>query len=133
VTIHYFIYSPLKYKDDGRDIVSFIDFVTIHVTFPAINAWITYFLYYTIIVTVTTVCDSNGIFTLVISQYCSDYTDKTGDEKTNYFYYKLFIPSQIAFILLFVEASINLTYYKDCVFAVTVLSSYLGMLWVNLG
>ena len=63
MTFHYFIYVPIKYKDDGRDIVSFIDFVTIHVTFPAINAWITYFLYYTIIVTVTTVCESNGIFT----------------------------------------------------------------------
>lgn len=132
MTIHYFIYSPLKYKDDGRDIVSFIDFVTIHVTFPAINAWITYFLYYTIIVTVTTVCDSNRIFTNVISQYCTNYWN-AGDEKETYFYYNLFIPSQIAFILLFVEASINLTYYKDCVFAVTVLSSYLGMLWVNLG
>lgn len=40
--VQYQIYKPLKYKDDGRDVVSVIDFITIHVTFPAINAWISY-------------------------------------------------------------------------------------------
>ena len=40
-------------------------------------------------------------------------------------------PSQIAFALLFVEASINITYYKDCVFAFCVFTFYTGMLWVN--
>ena len=33
--------------------------------------------------------------------------------------------------LLFVEASMYLTYYKDCVFAFTILLLYIGMLWVN--
>ena len=41
------------------------------------------------------------------------------------------IPSIIIFLLLFVEASVNLTYYKDCVFAFTVFLLYIGMLWVN--
>ena len=55
----YMLYLPVKYKDDGRDIVSFIDFVTIHVTFPFINAWISYQLYYTMALTVTVVCPTS--------------------------------------------------------------------------
>lgn len=58
VTTQYYIYSPLKYKDDGRDVVSFIDFITIHATFPAINAWISYQLYYYLAITSTTICDT---------------------------------------------------------------------------
>ena len=42
VVIFYLIYKPLKYKDDGRDVVGWLDFVTIHTTFPAINAWVSY-------------------------------------------------------------------------------------------
>ena len=38
----YLVYEPLKYKDDGRDVISIADFITIHVTFPAINAWVSY-------------------------------------------------------------------------------------------
>ena len=34
-------------------------------------------------------------------------------------------------MLLFVEASINLTYYRDVVFAFVVFEIYFGMLWVN--
>ena len=40
-------------------------------------------------------------------------------------------PCLIAFGLLFVETSINITYYKDCVFAITSLCMFLGMFWVN--
>ena len=29
------------------------------------------------------------------------------------------------------EASINITYYKDCVFGSCILLNYIGMLWVN--
>ena len=39
--------------------------------------------------------------------------------------------SQIAFALLFIESSINITYYKDCIFAFCVFTFYFGMLWVN--
>ena len=40
--LHYFLYLKVKYKDDGRELVTISDFVTIQVCFPAINAWITY-------------------------------------------------------------------------------------------
>ena len=36
------LYRKVKYRDDGRELVSFVDFVTIHVTFPILNAWLTY-------------------------------------------------------------------------------------------
>ena len=34
--------------------------------------------------------------------------------------------------MLFVESSMYLTYYRDCIFALTVFALYIGMLWVNL-
>ena len=43
----------------------------------------------------------------------------------------MIIPSICAFTLLFVEASINLTYYKDCIFMFTSLLIFFGMFWVN--
>ena len=42
------------------------------------------------------------------------------------------VPSVVVIAMLFVESSMYLTYYKDCIFAFTVFSLYLGMLWVNL-
>ena len=59
VSIHYTIYRPLKYKDDGRDVVSWLDFVTIHMTFPLINAWVSYQLYYCLMITITTACSTD--------------------------------------------------------------------------
>ena len=53
-------------------------------------------------------------------------------QKYIFYYSKMVIPSIIIFLLLFVEASVNLTYYKDCVFAFTVFMLYIGMLWVNI-
>ena len=51
--------------------------------------------------------------------------------KENFYYDELVVPSVIAFWLLFVEASINLTYYKDCIFAVGTLICELGMYYTN--
>ena len=42
LVVHYLIYKRIKYKDDGRELVSFADFFTIQLTFPFINSWITY-------------------------------------------------------------------------------------------
>ena len=40
--VHYLIYVRVKYKDDGRELVNMYDFITIQVTFPSINCWVTY-------------------------------------------------------------------------------------------
>ena len=43
----------------------------------------------------------------------------------------MLVPSVFSMVLLFVEASVNLTYYKDCVFALTTFAMFIGMLWFN--
>ena len=128
--IFYLIYKPLKYKDDGRDVVNWLDFVTIHMTFPAINVWASYQLYYSILITVTTMCDSSYIGA-ESSSYCINYS-KAGDDRYVYYYNTLSAPSLIAFFILFVEMSVNLTYYKDCVFATITLLMFVGMYWANI-
>ena len=54
-----------------------------------------------------------------------------GFEKNTYFYSTMLVPSVFSMVLLFVEASVNLTYYKDCVFALTTFAMFIGMLWFN--
>ena len=130
LVMQYLIYEPLKYKDDGRDVVSVADFFTIHVTFPAINAWITYQMYYCVMVTVATLCDTK-LFSLYDSSFCIEYQGAGYDKRLVYWYTQMVPLSVIVFALLFVEASVNLTYYRDCVFSSTVFCIYLGMLWVS--
>ena len=55
------IYEPVKYKDDGRDVVTMADFITIHVTFPVMNAWVTYQMYFCMMASVTTICYTGQI------------------------------------------------------------------------
>ena len=133
VVIYYTIYRPLKYKDDGRDVVSGVDFITIHGTFPAINAWVSYQLYYCLELCFTTVCQSPYLQNLNID-FCEEYGKEYIQQsylKLTYFYKYLLTPSFIFFVLMFVEASINITYYRDCVFAFTMFAIYFGMLWLN--
>jgi hypothetical protein len=46
----------VKYKDDGRELVGIVEFITIHVTFPVLNAWISYQLAYQFIVLLAESC-----------------------------------------------------------------------------
>jgi hypothetical protein len=48
VFTNYLVYNSIKYKDDGRDAVSFADYVAIHFTFPALNAFTTYLMIFVI-------------------------------------------------------------------------------------
>ena len=59
LAVHYLIYLKVKYKDDGRELVSFSDFFTIQVCFPAINAWITYQTLYVLFLTVSMLCPTD--------------------------------------------------------------------------
>lgn len=123
------IYSAVKYKDDGRDIVSLADFITIHVTFPAINAWISYQIFFLAELTFTYICDDHQLFDF--DNFCMDFRQKNQDGPGIFFYDSLLLPSLVFLCLLFIEASIHLTYYKDVAFALTTLLSFGGMLWVN--
>ena len=55
-----FLYGRVKYKDDGRELVSIVEFITIHVTFPVLNAWISYQLAYQIIIVMAESCPWSG-------------------------------------------------------------------------
>ena len=46
VIVVFFLYERVKYKDDGRELVGIVEFITIHVTFPVINAWSSYIVAY---------------------------------------------------------------------------------------
>jgi len=56
LVLHFLIYKTTKYKHDGRDLVSFVDFISIHCTFPIMNAWITYQTLYVFFMTLATIC-----------------------------------------------------------------------------
>ena len=60
--LHYLIYRTVKYKDDGRDLVTPLDFVTIHVTFPFISAWVSYQIVYTASIALCALCPDAGQF-----------------------------------------------------------------------
>ena len=62
LVVQYMIYEPVKYKDDGRDVVTVADFITIHVTFPVMNAWVTYQMYFSMIATITTICSTHSLY-----------------------------------------------------------------------
>lgn len=42
------IYRKIKYKDDGRELVTGWQFLTNHVSFAYINAWCTYQMFYVV-------------------------------------------------------------------------------------
>lgn len=54
------MYSRVKYRDDGRELVSWLEFATIHCTFPFLNAWISYYLAYQISVSMILTCPYYG-------------------------------------------------------------------------
>ncbi len=61
VLVQLFLYRRVKYKDDGRELVSMVEFITIHVTFPILNAWISYMLAYQIMITLAQSCPWTGV------------------------------------------------------------------------
>ena len=59
-----------------------------------------------------------------IAAWCSKY--QTLDEDF-YYYTMMVVPSKVAFVLIFTEMAIFITYYKDVVFAFITLVNFCGM------
>ena len=119
------IYRTVKYKDDGRDLVTGWDFVTIHVTFPFINAWVSYQIVYVATVAFCALCPDAGSANSVSDWYfCENY--QTSDS-TLFYYFLTAQISKVLFFLIFVEMSIYITYYKDVMYALVTLVDYVGM------
>ena len=93
----------MKYLDDGRDYVSFKEFLSIHVTFSVLNSWMTYF---------------------VIFNFFS-FVKIWG--KINYIDQELEFFGIIAMVIMMFETVVYLAYYKDVIFAMVTLLNYIGM------
>lgn len=57
--VNAFIYLRLKYRDEGFEMVQWNEFITVHVTFPVINAWLSYTLVYILFLNIVNLCDFN--------------------------------------------------------------------------
>ena len=81
-----FLYRPIKYKDDGRELVSWFEFITIHVTFPVLNAWVSYVLLYEVLVILANTCEYP--INVHSFQWCKDPNNYNSKEL---YYYELFL------------------------------------------
>jgi hypothetical protein len=107
VYVHYFGYRKVKYLDDGRDYVSFMEFLAIHVTFSVLSSWMTYFVTY-------------NLFSLI--KIVDEITDVNLALET---------VSIIAMVIQMFESTVFLAYYKDVIFASVTLLNYIGMYMHN--
>lgn len=57
VIVLLFIYQKIKYHDDGFEKVTATEFISIHITFPVTNAWISYTLAYILLVNLANYCN----------------------------------------------------------------------------
>jgi len=57
VIVLFFIYRKIKYHDDGFEKVTASEFITIHITFPVTNAWISYTLAYILLINLANFCN----------------------------------------------------------------------------
>ena len=105
--MHYFGYRKVKYLDDGRDYVSFMEFLAIHVTFSVLSCWMTYFVTY-------------NLFSLI--KIVDEITDVNLALET---------VSIIAMVIQMFECTVYLAYYKDVIFASVTLLNYIGMYMHN--
>jgi hypothetical protein len=110
VIVHFYGYSNLKYKDDGRDYVSPSEFISIHMTFSILHSWLSYFLLLNFFQSFT-------------------YLDKTSkdiyDKITSYV--NLTNLAKILLSLMAAETCIFLAEYKDVIFALVTQFCLLGM------
>jgi hypothetical protein len=127
------LYLPIKYKDDGRDVVSGTDYVCIHVPISFMNAWATYFFLYSSFVSFSELCQYpvQG-YSDVTHSFCPIASADSEVLPYQQYYYNMFLgPSEACFILILAEAVIYLAYYKDIIFTSVVFCNFMGMLVSN--
>ncbi len=119
IYIHVFVYTNIKYKDDGRDYVRFIEFLAIHVTFSILHSCLSYYVVYSLMDNLEAIfCNVKNISGVV-------YLDIPDCTIMGIKYYTWTI---FAMIALATEMCIYLAYYKDVIFALITLANYVGML-----
>ena len=108
VYVHVFVYTKIKYEDDGRDYVSFKEYLAIHVTFSILYSCLSYYVAYS------------------ISLFVKDFITKH-----NYFMLDYNTLNVLLMLCFEVEMVIYLTYYKDVIFALITLTNFVGM-YINM-
>lgn len=112
VYVHFFVYTKIKYLDDGRDFVSWIEFLSIHCSFSVLHCCLSYYVIYNYVTSLAYIID--------------DYFD--GEYKCHrclVFTYEEW--SIIGMLLLFLEMTVYLAYYKDVIFGTFTSLNYIGM------
>ena len=135
--VHYMLYLKVKYKDDGRELVTFADFITIQVCFPALNAWMTYQFFFMMMLTASTICPSDKADYKNIGfqeKFCprlykdNEILAQDPNWRTTVTYNWLYPYCAVAVIFMFMELSIFLAFYKDVIFSLVTLANYWGMI-----
>lgn len=122
-----FCYHRVKYKDDGREIVSFMEFLTIHCTFPIINAWMSYNLAFEFIAVLSQYCPYTPLADAPDWRFCGSHPEAKSEQA---YYYSLFLnPAKVCYLILVCENLINLAYYKDIIFGLVVILEFAGIFY----
>lgn len=123
IYVHIFVYTKIKYKDDGRDYVRLIEFLAIHVTFSILHSCLSYYVVYSLMYNLELLFCSN---TIDPESYAAQTViDVNGCSiiGISYITWNIF-----AMIVLAIEMCIYLAYYKDVIFSMITLANYIGML-----
>lgn len=103
--MHVFAYRKIKYKDDGRDYVSPLEYISIHMTFSVLHAWISYFMMFNFFQSLTIIVKKLPFNLIPIEVFAI-----------------------IALTLILIEMCIYLAYFKDIIFSLVTLVNYIGLL-----
>jgi hypothetical protein len=120
------MYISVKYKDDGREFVTVLEFITIHCTFPALNAWLTYQLLYQTAQLITASCPYSQRLNPPYF-YCTKGLVTETPEQYNYNCVRWF--GFLAYFIITCENMIYLAYYKDVMFCLCVILEFSSMFY----
>jgi hypothetical protein len=109
IYVHIFVYTKIKYKDDGRDYVSLKEFLSIHFTFSVLHACLTYYVIYSLMANLEL-------------QFCINQEQPCMLLGIEFITWNVF-----ALIIIAIEMSVYLAYYKDVIFCFITLANYVGM------
>lgn len=129
-----YMYHKVKYLDDGRDLVSAPDFVSIHVAVSIMNSWMTYICIYTSAINFARLCPYSFLSadTKRYHWYCPQYSSEEESLPLQQYYYNMFMTySEFFIIVILCEVFYVLAYYKDIVFSSCFLCFFVGMLITN--
>jgi len=132
--MHVLMYRKVKFRDDGRDVVTGTDFVAIHVTFAMMNAWLTYVWFFIMFVAISKLCPYPDLLipnAPPMYFFCAISNPNDVPPLQQYYYNLLLNPSKVVYAVILTEMVIYLAYYKDIIFSSVVLTNFVGMGSIN--